>query len=231
MHGIPTWSVAPRGTPSGDVDGGCAEAAVSDAEVVREIASVDSLRRVATRMLAEEAEASLPATPRDVDLEADRGTGSVIASSFPFPLTLPVDITAVSRETEAAFALGESPGFPATGFLGAILFRVEGEVEAVDRSDAFEGNFCAGLVLSLTESGSGGTAFFDFDIVFVLVIEVADVRLGLLVAGAVIDVVVAVVFTLTVETVDETELRRGRGVSSPGNSELVLLNVDDASLR
>jgi hypothetical protein len=108
--------------------------------------------------------------------------------------------------------------------------RVEGEAEAVDRRDAFEGDFCAGLVLSLIGSGSGGAAFFDFVVVFALITEVAEVRLGLPAAVGVTDLV-AVVFTLTVETVDETELRRGRGGTSTGKSDLVLLNVDDASLR
>jgi predicted RND superfamily exporter protein len=84
-------------------------------------------------------------------------------------------------------------------------------------------------VLSLVGSGSGGTTFFGFVVAFVLITEVVDVRLGLL-AVVVMDVAVAVVFTLTVETVDETELRRGRDASSPGNSEAVLLKVDDASL-
>jgi len=136
----------------------------------------------------------------------------------------------VSRETEIVFALGNSPGFPAVDFLGTIFLRVEGEVaEAVDRIDVFEGDFCAGLVLSLTGSGSGGTAFFGFVVELVLITEVADIRLGLAVVG--VTDLVAVVFTLTVETVDEAELRRGRGGSSAGSSKLELLNVDDASLR
>lgn len=134
----------------------------------------------------------------------------------------------MSREIEIIFALGDSPGFPAVDFLGTIFLRVEGEV-AVDRIDALEGDFCAGLVLSLTGSGSGGAAFFDFVVEFVLTTEVADIRLGLAAVG--VTDLVAVVFTLTVETVDEAELRRWRGGNSAGSSALVLLNVDDASLR
>jgi len=108
--------------------------------------------------------------------------------------------------------------------------RVEGEApEAVDRIDALEGDFCAVLVLSRTGSGSGGAAFFGFVVEFVLITEVADIRLGLAAVG--VTDLVAVVFTLTVETVDEAELRRGRGGSSAGSSDLVLLSVDDASLR
>jgi hypothetical protein len=137
--------------------------------------------------------------------------------------------TAVSREIDIDFVLGNSPGFPAA-FLGTIFFRVDGEAaEAVDRIDAFEGDFCAGLVLSLTGSGSGGAVFLCFVVEFVLITEVADIRLGLAAVG--VTDLVAVVFTLTVETVDEVELRRGRGGSSAGSSDLLLLNVDDASLR
>jgi hypothetical protein len=183
------------------------------------------------RMLAEEAEVSLAEATRDVGLEIGNESRSVAADSFPFPLTVLVGIGSVSRGTDIVFALGDSPGFPTADFLGTIFLRVEGEVEVVDRRDAFEVDLCAGLVLSLVGSGSGGTAFFGFVVVFVLTTEVVDVRLGLPAAVAVTDVVVAVVFTLTVEMVDETELRRGRDVSSPGNSELVLLNVDEASLR
>jgi hypothetical protein len=224
MHGIPTWSVAPRGAPSG-VEG-WAGSGVSEPEVARETASLDPLWR-ATRILAE-AEASLTAATRNAGFGFGEGSGSVAVGSFPFPLWVPT--AAVSRETDNVFALGESPGFPALDFLGTIFLRVDGEVaDAVDRRDAFEDDFCAGLVLSLVVSGSGGTAFFSFAAVFAL-IEVADVRLGLLVPVGVTDLV-AVVLTLTVETVDETELRRGRDGTSAGNSDLVLLNVDDASLR
>jgi hypothetical protein len=137
----------------------------------------------------------------------------------------------VDDDDAAAFTLGErvSPGFPVKDFLGTIFFRVEGEVEAVGRRDPFEGCFCDGRVLSLIVSGSGGTTtFFDFDDVFVIA-DAADVRLGLVPAGGVVDVAVAVVLTLTVETEDEAELRRGRGASSPGSSALELLN--DTSLR
>ena len=134
----------------------------------------------------------------------------------------------MSRETDIVLALGDSPGFPTVDFLGTIFLRVDGEA-AVDRRDAFEGDFCAGLVLSLVGSGSGGTTFFSFA-VFALITEVADVRLCLPTPVGVTDLV-AVVFTLTVETVDDTELRRGRDGTSAGNSDLVLLNVDDASLR
>ena len=82
----------------------------------------------------------------------------------------------------------------------------------------------------MTVSGSGGTtAFFDFEDVFVLIIDAADVRLGLVPAAGVVEVAVAVVLTLTVETEDDAELRRGRGASSPGRSDLELLN--DTSLR
>ena len=136
---------------------------------------------------------------------------------------------AVSRETDIVLALGDSPGFPTVDFLGTIFLRVDGEA-VVDRRDAFEGDFCAGLVLSLVGSGSGGTTFFSFAVVFALVTEVADVRLGLPTPVGVTDLV-AVVFTLTVETVDDTELRRGRDGTSVGNSDLGVLNVDDASLR
>ena len=131
-----------------------------------------------------------------------------------------------------AFTLGESdsPGFPVMDFLGTIFFRVEGEVEGVGRRDPFEGCFCDGRVLSLIVSGSGGTTtFFDFDEVFVLITDVADVRLCLGPAAGAVEVAVAVVLTLTVETEDEAELRRGRGTSSPGRSDLELLN--DTSLR
>lgn len=231
MHGIPTSSVAPRGTPSGGVKEDRGGTGVSESDVDRETASADSLRRGAMRMLAEEAEVSLAEATRDVGLEIGNESRSVAADSFPFPLTVLVGIGSVSRGTDIVFALGDSPGFPTADFLGTIFLRVEGEVEVVDRRDAFEVDLCAGLVLSLVGSGSGGTAFFGFVVVFVLTTEVVDVRLGLPAAVAVTDVVVAVVFTLTVETVDETELRRGRDVSSPGNSELVLLNVDEASLR
>jgi len=230
MHGIPTWSVAPRGTPPGGVNGGWGGTGVSEIDVDREIASADSLRRGARRILAE-AEASLAEAARDVGLEVGDRSGSVAAGSFPFPLYVPAGTAAVSRETDIVivFALGDSPGFPAVGFLGTIFLRVEGEVEVVDRRETFEVDLCAGLVLSLVGSGSGGTTFFGFVVAFVLITEVVDVRLGLL-AVVVMDVAVAVVFTLTVETVDETELRRGRDASSPGNSEAVLLKVDDASL-
>jgi hypothetical protein len=137
---------------------------------------------------------------------------------------------AVSCETEIVFALGDSPGFPALDFLGTIFLRVEGElVEAVDRIDALEGDLCGGLVLSLTGSGSGGAAFFGLVVEFVLITDVADIRLGLTAVG--VTDLVAVVFTLIVETVDEAELRRGRGGSSTESSDLGLLNVDDASLR
>jgi hypothetical protein len=156
----------------------------------------------------------------------DRSGSVVVAGSFPFL----VGVAAVSCEA-VAFALGDSPFFPIAGFLGTIFFRVEGETDVVDRRDALEGDRCAALVLSFTESGSGGTAFFGLVGVFVLITEVADVRLGLLAAVVTLDVAVAVVLTLTVETDDEAELRRGRGASSPGNSVLTLLNVDDASLR
>lgn len=136
----------------------------------------------------------------------------------------------MSREIEITFALGDSPGFPTVDFLGTIFLRVEGEVaEAVDRIDALEGDFCGGLVLSLTGSGSGGAAFFDFVVEFVLIIEVADIRLGLAAVG--VTDLVAVVLTLTVDTVDETELRRGRGGNSVGSSDLGVLYVDDTSLR
>ena len=231
MQGIPTSSVAPRGTPSGGVKSGRGGTGVSETDVDRETASADPLRRGAIRMLAEEAEASLAEATRDVGLEICNRPGSVAAGSFPFPLTVLVGIGGVSPGTGVVLALGDSPGFPTVGFLGVIFLRVEGEVEVVDRRDAFEVDLCAGLVLSLVGSGSGGTTFFGFVVMFVLTTEVVDVRLGLLAAVAVTDVAVAVVFTLTVETVDETELRRGRDVSSPGNSELVLLNVDEASLR
>jgi hypothetical protein len=184
------------------------------------------------RILAEEAEASLAEVTRDVGLEVGNGSVSVAAGSFPFPLTVPAGVAAVSRGRDIVLALGDSPGFPAADFLGTIFLRVDGEVEAVDRRDAFEVDLCAGgLVLSLGVSGSGGTFFLGFVVMFVLTTEVVDVRLGLLGAVAVVEVAVAVVFTLTVETVDETELRRGRGASSPGNSDLVLLNVEEASLR
>lgn len=231
MQGIPTSSVAPRGTPSGGVKGGRGGTGVSETDVDRETASADSLRRGAMRMLAEEAEASLAEATRDVGLEIGNGPGSVAAGSFPFPLTVIVGIGGASPGTDVVLTLGDSPGFPTVDFLIVTFLRVEGEVEAVDRRDAFEVDLCAGLVLSLVGSGSGGTAFFGFVVMFVLTTEVVDVRLGLLAAVAVTDVAVAVVLTLTVETVDETELRRGRDVSSPGNSELVLLNVDEASLR
>ena len=203
---------------------------MSEIDVDREIASADSLRRGARRILTE-AEASLAEAARDVGLEVGDRSGSVAAGSFPFPLYVPAGTAAVSRETDIVivFALGDSPGFPAVGFLGTIFLRVEGEVEVVDRRETFEVDLCAGLVLSLVGSGSGGTTFFGFVVAFVLITEVVDVRLGLL-AVVVMDVAVAVVFTLTVETVDETELRRGRDASSPGNSEAVLLKVDDASL-
>jgi hypothetical protein len=181
-------------------------------------------------MLAEEADASLTAATRNAGFEFGVGSGSVAVGSRPFPLWVPTAVAAASRETDIVFALGDSPGFPAVDFLGTIFLRVEGEAEAVDRRDAFEGDFCAGLVLSLIGSGSGGAAFFDFVVVFALITEVAEVRLGLPAAVGVTDLV-AVVFTLTVETVDETELRRGRGGTSTGKSDLVLLNVDDASLR
>ena len=42
MHGIPTWSVAPRGAPSESVKG-WAGSGVSEADVVREAASLDPL--------------------------------------------------------------------------------------------------------------------------------------------------------------------------------------------
>jgi hypothetical protein len=179
-------------------------------------------------MLAEEEEASLAEGTRDVGLEVDNRSGSVATGSLPFPLTVPAGTAGISRGIGIVFALGDSPGFPAVGFLGTIFLRVDVEVELVDRRDAFDVDLCAGLVLSFAVSGSGGTAFFGLVVVCVLVTEVVDVRLGLV---AVTDVAVAVVLTLTVETVDETELRRGRGSRSPGNSALVLLNVDDASLR
>lgn len=115
-------------------------------------------------------------------------------------------------------------------FLGTIFFRVEGEGETEVRSDPFEGCFCDGRVLSLIVSGSGGTrTFFDLVDVFVLIIDVADVRLGLVPPAGAVEVAVAVVLPLTVETEDEAELRRGRSARSPGSSDLVLLN--DASLR
>lgn len=177
-------------------------------------------------MLAEEAEASLTGVTRNTGFESGECSGSVTVNSFPFPLCVPA---VVSRETEIVFALGNSPGFPAMDFLGTIFLRVEGEVaEAVDRIDALEGDFCADLALSLTGSGSGGAAFFGFVVEFVLIIDVADIRLGL--AGVGVTDLVAVVFTLTVETVDEAELRRGRGGSSAGSSDLGVLYVDDASL-
>ena len=135
-------------------------------------------------------------------------------------------------DDDTAFTLGEMdspPGFPTVDFLGTIFFRVEGEFETVGRRDPFEGCFCDGRVPSLIVSGSGGTTFFDFDDVFVLITDVADVRLCLGPAAGAVEVAVAVVLTLTVETVDETELRRGRGASSPGSSDLELLN--DTSLR
>ena len=132
-----------------------------------------------------------------------------------------------------AFTLGErdSPGFAVKDFLGTIFFKVEGVADAVVRRDPFEGCFCDGRVLSLMiVSGSGGTrTFFDFDDVFVLIIDAADVRLGLVPVAGVVEVAVAVVLTLTVETEDEAELRRGRGTRSPGRSDLELLN--DTSLR
>src|SRR5579863_2257764 len=106
-------------------------------------------------MLAEEAEASLVETTRNVGLEAGNGSVSDAACSFPFPLTVPAGVVAVSRETDIGFALGDSPGFPAVDFLGTIFLRVDGEAEAVDRRDAFEVDRCAGaLVLSLVVSGS-----------------------------------------------------------------------------
>lgn len=182
-------------------------------------------------MLAEDAEASLATAvfkvgDDSVSVEDDDDAVVVIEGSFPFPLAV------VVGDDAAVFTLGErdSPGFPVTDFLGTILFRVEGEVEAVGRRDPFEGCFCDGRALSLIVSGSGGTTFFDFDDVFVLITDdVADVRLGLVPAAGVVEVAVAVVLTLTVETEDEAELRRGRGESSPGRSDLVLLN--DTSLR
>jgi len=84
MHGIPTWSVAPRGAPSGGVKGWTGSG-VSEVDVVRETASLDPLRR-ATRMLAEEAEASLTPTTRNTGFEFEEGSGSVAVDSFPFPL-------------------------------------------------------------------------------------------------------------------------------------------------
>ena len=136
----------------------------------------------------------------------------------------------MSRETDNVFALGDSPGFPEVDFLGTIFLRVEGEApEAVDRIEALEGDFCADLVLRFTVSGRGGAAFFCFVVEFVLITEVAEILLGLAAVG--VTDLVPVVFTLTVETVDEAELRRGRGGSSTGISDLVLLKVDDASLR
>ena len=64
---------------------------------------------------------------------------------------------------------------------------------------------------------------------FALVTDVADIRLGLPTPVGVTDLV-AVVFTLTVGAVDDTELRRGRDGTSVGYSDLGVLNVDDASL-
>jgi hypothetical protein len=183
-------------------------------------------------MLAEDAEDSLVEATRDVGLEVGNESVSDAAGSFPFPLTVPAGMPGASRDKDIAFTLGDSPGFPTAGFLGTTFLRVDGEVEVVDRRDAFEVDLCAGaLVVSLGVSGSGGTVFLGFVVMFVLTTEVVDVRLGLLGAAAVVEVAVAVVFTLTVETVDETELRRGRDRSSPGNSDLVLLNVEEASLR
>jgi len=177
--------------------------------------------------MLEEVEASLAAAARNAGLGVDDGSGAA-DGCFPFPLTVPPGVVDVSREIVSVFAIGDSPCFPEEDFLGTIVLRVEGEAAAVDLREVFEDDFCAGLVLSFTASGSGGTGFFGFVVAFVLVTEVADVRLGL-VGGVKVDVAVAVVFTLTVDTVDETELRRGRGSCKPGNSDLVLLN--DASLR
>ena len=84
MQGIPTWSVAPRGAPSGGVNGWAASG-VSEADVVRETASLEPLRR-ATRMLAEEAEASLTAATRNTGFGFGEGSGSVAVNSLPFPL-------------------------------------------------------------------------------------------------------------------------------------------------
>jgi len=179
--------------------------------------------------MLEEVEASLTAASRNAGLEVGDGSG-VVDDCFPFPLIVPPGVAVVSREIVNAFVFGDSPGFPEEDFRGTIFLRVEGEAEAVDRREVFEGDFCAGLGRSFAVSGSGGTGFFGFVGVFVLVTEAVDVRLGL-VGVAKVDVAVAVVLTLTVETVDETELRRGRGSDNPGNSDLVLLNVDDASLR
>lgn len=150
----------------------------------------------------------------------------VVLGSFPFPLGVVVD------DNAPVFTLGEreSPGFPVKDLLGTIFFSVEGEGEVVGRRDPFEVCFCDGRVISLTVSGSGGTgAFFDFEDIFVLIVDAADVRLGLVPAAGVVEVAVAVVLTLTVETEDEAELRRGRGVISSGRSDVELLN--DASLR
>jgi hypothetical protein len=138
-------------------------------------------------------------------------------------------LAVVVGDNATTFILDErdSPDFPVMDFLGTIFFRVEGEGEVVGRRDPFEGCLCDGRVLSLIVSGSGGTTtFFDLDDAFVF-IDVADVRLGR-VPGAV-EVAVAVVLTLTVDTEDEAELRLGRGATSPGRSDLELLN--EASLR
>jgi hypothetical protein len=83
-------------------------------------------------MLAE-AVSSLAAVARKVSFEAGDGSGSlVVAGSLPF--LVKVSCVAV------AFALGDSPDFAMGDFLGTIFFRVEGEADAVDRSDAFEGD-------------------------------------------------------------------------------------------
>ena len=91
---------------------------MSEAEVVRETASLDPLWR-ATRMLAEEAETSLTAATRNAGFEFEEGSASVAVGSFPFPLWVPT--AAVSRETDIVFALGDSPGFPEMDFLGTIF--------------------------------------------------------------------------------------------------------------
>jgi hypothetical protein len=172
-------------------------------------------------MLAE-AVASLAAVARKVFFAEGDGSGSLVAGSLPF--LVKVSCGAV------AFALGDSPEFEMADFLGTIFFRVEGEADAVDRGDALEGDLWVARILSLVVSGSGGTVFVGLVDAFVLVTEVADVRLGLLAEAVTLDAAVAVVLTLTVETVDETELRRGRGARSPENSTWTLWNVDTARI-
>ena len=152
--------------------------------------------------------------------DATGGSGAG-ALSFPFE--------GLSRDAAGALSLIESVDFtgPPSGGLRAtrVFFGIVGDIEAVDRTDATEGDLA--VIGPRFTPLSRVAGFLTLAVVLITeVVEAADARRGRM-AGL---VDATDVRTLAVDTEDETEGRRTRSVASPARSDLALLNVDELSL-